>query len=126
MARPEKEDAEKRDRWFKVRVTESEAAAIKARAEEAQKRPSDFAREMLLGGSVRVVNAPPALSVKETVELNRIGVNLNQLMSVAHATGQMPAGLEPVLALLNTFLNKAMGLDTLDEPEDDSARRIAG
>lgn len=115
MARPRKQDTEKRTRVVSFRVTDAEYAQLEAGANAAKSSVSDYARLSSLRARVEVVNAPPALSAKEAMELNRIGVNLNQLTRVANATRDLPAGLEHVARQLIPFVNRVMGLRMIED-----------
>ncbi|WP_165793788.1 plasmid mobilization protein [Hyphococcus luteus] len=78
MARPKKQPHEKRDRRFNLRYTAAEIEHIRIEAHKAGLDPHEFARRRTLGAPVRASRtqcADPAL----INELNRIGVNLNQL-----------------------------------------------
>lgn len=78
MARPKKQEHEKRDRRFNLRFTAAEIAYIRMQAEKAGLDLHEYARRRALGTAVVAAGsrrADPAL----ICELNRIGVNLNQL-----------------------------------------------
>jgi len=83
MPRPRKSDTDQRAHRFTVRLSAAEQEAFQARVDEVALSPSDYARRMLTRGRVEVVQARPALSVRAIMELNRIGVNLNQLTRAA-------------------------------------------
>lgn len=81
MARPEKQDDDKRELVLRVRVTASEKSQIWQNAKSAGKTPSDFLRGL-------AVNAKPdrtvptqdrELLLKLLAELNKNGSNLNQI-----------------------------------------------
>ena len=71
MARPRLGEAERRRRTVGVRVTETEAAELRERAQAARLSMGAYLRRRGLGQRVR--------SAAELRELNRIGVNLNQM-----------------------------------------------
>ena len=125
MARPQKPEREKRDTWFKVRVTPAERAAIQARAQAAHLTPSDYARRMLINGRVEVREAA-TLPFPAITELNRIGVNLNQMTRVANASGNIPAGLATLLERLNTLLDEAMGLEDIEADAEALSEIVEG
>ena len=77
MARPTKDDAAKRTERFNLRLTPAELAHVQQQAAHAGIGAHDYARRRVLGHRV-----PPARSQIDATlltELNRIGVNLNQL-----------------------------------------------
>lgn len=78
MARPKKQSHEKRDQRFNLRYTAAEIEHIRFQAHKVGLDPHEYARRRTLGSNVaasRMHRADPAL----INELNRIGVNLNQL-----------------------------------------------
>ena len=48
MARPQKNDADRRTEKIQIRLTQEEAAAIKEAAEEQRRTPSDYVRTVVL------------------------------------------------------------------------------
>ena len=48
MARPAKDDAERRTEKIQIRLTQEEAAAIRQAAEEQRRTPSDYVRTVVL------------------------------------------------------------------------------
>ena len=83
MARPKKQDGEKRSETARFRVTVAEREYIRAQAIAAGIPETEYLRRRTLGYAV-----PPArsgLSDPALVsELNRIGVNVNQLARATH------------------------------------------
>lgn len=78
MARPKKQAFEKRDQRFNLRYTPAEIAHIRLAAQKAGLHPHEYVRRRTLGHQVFAPvarRADPAL----INELNRIGVNLNQI-----------------------------------------------
>lgn len=96
MARPTKAPEEKRTALVRFRVTVLERAMIDEAAAAAGLDPSEFCRRRAL--SYRI---PPARSVADDrliYEINRIGVNLNQIKRAAHLgktlEGKLSAALD--------------------------------
>lgn len=89
--RPKKRAAELRTGQFRVRVSVAEKAGIERAAGEAGLSVSEYLRRRALGRPVeaRVDAAARGL-------LRRLGVNLNQLVRVAHRAGQVEHGDELV------------------------------
>lgn len=84
MARPKKSDAEKRSQVVNMRFTLAEHEHLRAQAESAGLSVSDYVRRRAIGYTVppapsRATSDPALLS-----ELNRIGVNVNQLARASH------------------------------------------
>ena len=78
MARPRLGEEERRTRTLGVRVTEAEAEELRERAQAARLSVAAYVRRRALGRQMRV--APEwRLGAEELRELNRIGVNLNQM-----------------------------------------------
>ena len=71
MARPRLGETERRTRTIGVRVTEVEAEELRERAQAARLSMGAYLRRRALGQRVRIA--------AELRELNRIGVNLNQM-----------------------------------------------
>ena len=76
MARPRLGEEERRTRTIGVRVTEAEEAELRAQA--ARLSVGAYLRRRALGQRVRIA-AELRLGAAELRELNRIGVNLNQM-----------------------------------------------
>lgn len=99
MGRPRKADDERRtERLPAPRVTVAELAFVEAQAATAGLDPSEFIRRRVLGRKVA-----PARTVADErllVEINRVGVNLNQIAKAAHLgktlEGKLAAALEDV------------------------------
>jgi hypothetical protein len=117
MARPRKDTDAQRGRRFTLRLTADEYAALLARAAQANMVPSEYARQAVLFGRVKIIQTPPALPFAAIEELRRIGVNLNQLARIGNATGNMPGRLPFVLDQVNALLDEAMDrdMDRLEE-----------
>ena len=84
MARPRLGDEERRRRTVGVRVTEAEAAELRERAQAARLSMGAYLRRRGLGQRVRMA-AERRLGAAELRELNRIGVNLNQMARAMNA-----------------------------------------
>ena len=78
MARPRLGEEERRTRTVGVRVTEAEAEELQERAQGARLSVGAYLRRRGLGQRVRMA-AERRLGAAELRELNRIGVNLNQM-----------------------------------------------
>ena len=92
MARPRLGEEERRTRTVGVRVTEAEAAELRERAQAARLSMGAYLRRRALGQRVRSA-VERRLGAAELRELNRIGVNLNQ-MARAMNSGAAPPPAE--------------------------------
>ena len=90
MARPRLGDEERRTRTVGVRVTETEAEELRERAQAARLSVGSYLRRRALGQRVRMV-AERRLGAAELRELNRIGVNLNQMARAMNSGTGAPA-----------------------------------
>ena len=83
MARPKKQDGEKRDEVARFRVTLAEREYLRAQARAAGISETEYLRRRALGYAVSPArsNLPDPTLISE---LNRIGVNVNQLARATH------------------------------------------
>ena len=79
MARPRLGESERRRRTIGVRVTEAEETELRERAQAARLSMGAYLRRRALGQRVRSGGWERRLGAAEMRELNRIGVNLNQM-----------------------------------------------
>ena len=84
MARPRLGEEERRPRTVGVRVTEAEETELRERAQSARLSMGAYLRRRALGQRVRSA-VERRLGVAELRELNRIGVNLNQMARAMNA-----------------------------------------
>ena len=82
MARPKNHDEEKRDQRFNLRFTLAEIEHLRTQADAAGLAPHDYARNRVLGHAV--APAPRHADAALVSEINRIGVNVNQLARATH------------------------------------------
>ena len=78
MARPRLGESERRTRTIGVRVTKAEETELRERAQAARLSMGAYLRRRALGQRVRST-VERRLGATEMLELNRIGVNLNQM-----------------------------------------------
>jgi hypothetical protein len=110
MARPPKDNAESRRHLLSFRLTPRELALLNARLNESGLNRSDFLRFVALKSRLlvrSVTTADPAL----IAELNRIGVNLNQLTRTANGIGKVPPDLDRLCRKIEQIVTKAAGKD---------------
>lgn len=83
MARPKKTEGQRRDRLGQFRLTEEEELSVKMNAAAAGLTVAEFTRRRVLGLTV----SPPAARADAALiaEVNRIGVNVNQIAFAINA-----------------------------------------
>ena len=91
MARPRLGEEARRTRTVGVRVTAAEAEELQERAQAARLSMGAYLRRRGLGQRVRMA-AERRLGGAELRELNRIGVNLNQMARAMNSGAGTPAG----------------------------------
>lgn len=104
MARPTKDDTAKRTERFNLRLTLAELAHVQAQATHAGIGPHDYARRRVLGHRV-----PPARSQIDAAvlsDLNRIGVNLNQLTRANNSGADVQAEATVLLAQVRDLIEQ--------------------
>lgn len=109
VARPRKDIADRRTGTLRVRLSPREEARFLTRAAEARCEPSEFARQLLCAEILKTSNditAPGHFEVADA--LLRLGTDLQRLIDIADRTGQMPAGIEPLLARLEALIEKVL------------------
>ena len=89
MARPRLGEEERRGRTVGVRVTEAEAEELQERAQGARLSLGAYLRRRALGQRVRSA-VERRLGAAELRELNRIGVNLNQMARALNSGAAPP------------------------------------
>lgn len=96
MGRPRKAPEERRDERLPApRVTSDERAFVEAQAAAAGLDLAEFIRRRSLGR--RIAPARAVADERLLLEINRIGVNLNQITARFNATGEAPDGLTDAL-----------------------------
>jgi hypothetical protein len=99
--RPRKDPADRRTETYGLRLSPKEKAELEDRAERAGLSLAEYLRRRALGKPVKT-----QVDKEATHELNRIGVNLNQIAHVAnagdleHIQGQAAEAIEEVRALI--------------------------
>jgi hypothetical protein len=92
----------------RTRCTTAELAVIQQRAASVRMTESAYLRHMALHGRIVVKEAKADVALIQ--ELNRIGVNLNQMARAINATGGMiPPELAKTMATVETVLFSLMG-----------------
>lgn len=107
MARPPLRPEERRDdRLPNLRVTSAERALIEERASKAGLTLVEYCRRAVFKSRI----APVRTSTEQAllVELNRVGVNLNQIARRVNAGRNLPPDFPDVLAEVREAVRKVM------------------
>lgn len=109
MARPEKNPEEKRSEVARFRLTVAERVFLREQAATAGLTEAEFLRRRALGLPVRatVARSDPAL----VAELNRIGVNVNQLARATHRGAEFTRYWRDVGVALEGILKRMLDRD---------------
>ena len=106
--RPRLTRAEKRSAAIPpVRLTPDELDAVREAAARAGLTLSDYVRRLVLGH--RVVAARADTDAAVLADLNRVGVNLNQMTRRVNVTGAVPPELRAALAEVRAAVEKLAG-----------------
>jgi hypothetical protein len=105
MARPRKEKTKKHSHRLVARVTEAEYLRFAAEAKAAQITLSEYVRLMVTEGKV-VVRRESPYGLVLAREIKSVGVNLNQLMPIAHLRGSIPSDLTNIISKLEVVLDR--------------------
>ena len=108
MARPPLPAHERRDDLLpNVRVTAAERVDVESRARAAGLHLSEFCRRSIFGQKFKPRLSGP--QAEALAELNRIGVNLNQIARAMNAGRDLPASLEATLKDVRAAIAKVAG-----------------
>ena len=108
MARPRLGESERRTRTIGVRVTEAEETELRERAQAARLSVGAYLRRRALGQRVRIA-AERRLGAAELRELNRIGVNLNQMARALNSGAvSLPAETQEVVERVGELVAKLL------------------
>ena len=108
MARPKKDENEKRTEQTNERWTLAEIEYLDEQAHIAGMARSEFIRRRALSLPVTAAPAPGGVSPALVSELNRIGVNLNQITKAMNAGRGLPCSLEAATAELQETLRRVL------------------
>jgi hypothetical protein len=108
MARPQKQKDEKRLERFNLRLTFEEAEGLRERAAIAGLLPHEYARRRVIGHVI--VPPPRKADAALLVELNRIGINVNQLARAMNTDREFRSRWEDLAAALEAAIDKVATL----------------
>ena len=100
-------EEKRRTRTVGVRLTAGEAEALGEQARAARLSLGAYVRRRALGQRVRVVEER-RLGAEELRELNRIGVNLNQMARAMNAGAAAPAGTGRAVERLRDLVGRLL------------------
>lgn len=91
-----------------IRCSEKDKAIIRDNAQKADMSVSQYLREMGLNGEVRIItnDNQPQENFALIYQLQKIGVNLNQLTKIANETGDISPELSHVYKKLDGLLDE--------------------
>lgn len=107
MGRPKKKPGEERLEKTEARITAEEKIQLIEKARLAGLSEAEFIRRLVRGENVQP--RQNAIDIQLLSEINRIGVNLNQIAKHHNAGRALPHSFEAVLAELHTALHKVSG-----------------
>lgn len=116
MARPRKNDIEKRTIQVNIRLTKDEADTINNYATASELNPANWIRKKVFTGKFPVMKVSP-LEGEIYRELKRIGVNLNQGTHRLNL-GDVPKDYQVLQNELLTLLNQTINLLLHDRQSD--------
>lgn len=116
MARPKKDTHEKRSEVVRLRLTLAEHEHVRAQAEAAGVTVSEFLRRRSLGYVVPQIRGRRGPDPALLVELNRIGINLNQVARNLNSGRPERLDAEAVLDELRDVL-ALVAAGAMEEPE---------
>lgn len=110
--RPKAAPGEGRVAVISVRLTIFERAGVEAKAAQSGLTLSDYCRRAILGHRITASTEPQRVNTEALVELNRVGVNLNQIARVANRGEPLPRSFaETLSAVLVAVERLAAGHD---------------
>jgi hypothetical protein len=116
MARPRKNDIEKRTVQVNIRLTQDESEKANSYAKASGLSPANWIRQKVFTGKFPVMRVAP-LEAEIYRELKRIGVNLNQGTHRLNQ-GDVPKDYQVLQSELLTLLNKIINLILYDRQSD--------
>ncbi len=116
MARPRKNDIEKRTIQVNIRLTKDESEKVNSYATASEENPANWIREKVFTGKFPAMKVSP-LEGEIYRELKKIGVNLNQGTRRLNQ-GDVPKDYLVLQNELLTLLNKIINLLIHDRQSD--------
>ena len=111
IGRPQAAPGEGRVAVVSVRLTTFEKAGVEANAERAGLSLSDYCRRAILGHRVTESTEPQQVNNEALVELNRVGVNLNQIARVTNRGEPLPRSFSETLSAVLAAVERLAASD---------------
>ncbi|MEM9053869.1 MAG: plasmid mobilization relaxosome protein MobC [Pseudomonadota bacterium] len=111
MARPKKQTDDKRTEQWNTRWTLAEREYIRTQASAAGMNETEYLRHRALGHQIHPAPSRGASDPALVSELNRIGVNVNQLALATHRGSDFTRYWMHIGGELRTVLHKVMAHD---------------
>lgn len=106
IGRPKAAPGEVRAAVVSVRLTTLERADVEANAARSGLSLSDYCRRAILGHRVTASTKPQQVNAEALVELNRVGVNLNQIARAANRGEPLPRFFGQTLSVVETAIER--------------------
>ena len=119
MARPKKRPEELREERINPRLTTAERVLIEQNAAAYGITPSEYMRRRIMGHRMPTAAPEQRTRAQAVAELNRLGVNLNQIARHMNAGRSVPAHLAALLTRIAETLDRL-----LDGPGADGGRPV--
>lgn len=115
MARPKKNLAEKRGKPMSFRpASETEEQSIMEKVRQSGLSASEYLRQAALRSRVVVKESKSKVDFDLIYELNKVGVNLNQLVHASHIRGEIPAAIPNLCEKIERLIMQAVEQDNAD------------
>ncbi len=118
MSRPKKEEHEKRTERYNLRFTLAEHEYLLAQADEVGLPMAEFLRRRALSYMVPTGRARRRVDPGVLNELNRIGINVNQIARNLNSDRPLRLNAQDVLAELQQVLGRLASMDDYASEED--------
>lgn len=109
IGRPRAAPGEGREAVVSVRLTTFERAGVEANAARSGLSLSDYCRRAILGHRVTASTEPQRVNAEALVELNRVGVNLNQIARAANRGEPLPRVFGETLGVVRDVIERLAG-----------------
>jgi uncharacterized protein (DUF1778 family) len=125
MARPSKDENERRTYHLGVRLNPAERRQLERAAQAAGLGTGDYVRRQALGHA-HFIHAPRSLAPAPFRQLRGFGAALNQIARTANGTHRLPDTLAGIAKRVEGFLDDQIGYgEGLDAAIVDQLRRLA-
>ena len=109
LGRPKSALGEGRVAVVSIRLTTFERAGVEVKAARSGLTLSDYCRRAILGHRVTASTEPQQVNTEALVELNRVGVNLNQIARAANRGKPLPHSFGETLTAVQVAIECLVG-----------------